>query len=72
MSGDLKWWDGENAKESTVVPSVQAVAVYTNTEGNVVIRQQDFYGEDDHIIVLPRTMVAKVAEAMKREAKNAA
>jgi hypothetical protein len=51
MAGDFKWSDLD--EEDIVTPSVQAVAVYVNTKGSIVIRQQRDMREDDDVIVLP-------------------
>lgn len=62
-------WYGEDAdKEAVVVPSVQAIAVYTNPDGDIVIRQQDPMGQDDAVVVIPRAMVGRVVKALRTEA----
>lgn len=66
MGSDWNW----NDKESTVIPAVQAVAVYTNPSGDIVIRQQDHYGDDDAVIVIPRSQAAQLAKALRDEAKK--
>ena len=50
-----------------VIPSVQAVAVYTNGNGDVVIRQEGWAGEDDSVIVIPVSLAQQVADAIKNE-----
>lgn len=62
-------WDW-NSVEDVIIPSVRAVAVYTNPNGDVVIRQEDGMGEEDSYIILPRSMVEKVAKAIRAEAKK--
>lgn len=68
MSGSGFTWD----KESTVVDSVRAIAVYTNTAGDIVIRQESTghgdHGDDDDVIVIPRRLVGTVVKALKAEA----
>lgn len=67
MAGDWKWYD-EDSKASTVIPQVQAVAMYTNPRGEIVIRQQaHMMGEDDSVIVIPRTAVATLTKALRAE-----
>jgi hypothetical protein len=39
--------------ETLAFPTVQAVAVYLNAAGEVVIRQQDPMGDEDDVIVFP-------------------
>jgi len=67
---DVHWWQDQDNKESVIVPSVAALAVYTNTAGEIVIRQQDQFGGDDSIIVLPKSHAAKLATALRNEAKK--
>ena len=66
MSNDFKWHDAES-KESVVVPSVDAIAVYSNPDGDVVIRQESRMGEEDSVIVIPRSMIEHVIGALKNE-----
>lgn len=66
MSNDWGWHNKED-KDAIVVQSVQAIAVYTNPAGEIVIRQQDSGGEDDSVIVVPRSMVLLIAKALKAE-----
>lgn len=56
---DFKW--GETP---AVIPRVDAVAVYENTDGDIVIRQQNQMGDDDEIIVIPRKYAATVCYAV--------
>lgn len=46
MSDDYDWDDGD-----TIVPAQGAIAVYENLRGNVVVREQVPYPEDDKCIV---------------------
>lgn len=62
-------WTWESS-EDVIIPSVRAVAVYTNANGDVVIRQEDGMGDEDAYIVLPKSMVEKVARAIRAEAKK--
>lgn len=66
MSNDWKWHD-ESGKESTVFPTISAVAVYTNQAGELVIRQEGQMGEDDSVIVIPRIHAGAVISAMQSE-----
>ncbi|RYF35091.1 MAG: hypothetical protein EOO21_04270 [Comamonadaceae bacterium] len=63
-SSDWDW----SQKENVVVPAVEAVAVYTNPKGDIVIRQQDSMGEDDPVIVIPRARAKDLATAIRKEA----
>ena len=66
MSKDWNWHSSD-AEDSMVIPSVQAVAVYTNGNGDVVIRQEGWAGEDDSVIVIPVSLAQQVADAIKNE-----
>lgn len=69
MPKEWDWYSDEN-KESIVVPSVSAVAVYTNNHGDIVLRQQDSMGEEDSVIILPRSLAATVVQAITNELKD--
>lgn len=60
---DFDWNDKE-----TVIQQVDAVAVYINTKGNVVIRQAHGMGKDDSIIVIPPSTVQELIFALQRQA----
>ena len=62
-------WLSDDDKESVVVPSVQAVAVYNNGQGDVVIRQQDGMGNEDQVIIIPRSNAKAVAKAIAEAGK---
>lgn len=66
MAAEWSWHD-ENGLEATVVPSVQAIAVYENPRGDVVIRQQGSMGEDDAFVHIPRSMLTIIINALKAE-----
>jgi hypothetical protein len=56
---DFSWSD-----DLIVVQSVDAIAVYTNTVNDVVIRQRDC-NYDDPFVVIPRARVGDVIAALK-------
>jgi predicted glycosyltransferase len=62
-------WLGD---ESVVVNPVSAIAVYTNTHGEVVIRQQNLNEslDQDPLIVIPRERVRDVIAALKKESEG--
>ena len=66
MSQDWNW-NGEEEKASVIVKPVQAIAVYTNPAGEIVIRQQDYMGDEDDYIVVPKMHIPTLIEALKRE-----
>jgi hypothetical protein len=64
-------WHDPDSKESIVIPSVQAIAVYTNPQGEVVIRQEGTGNgdlPDDAFVVIPRGAVGAIVKALKAEA----
>lgn len=63
-------WNSEEGKANTVVQSVQAVAVYVNPDGDVVIRQQDLMGDEDSYVVIPRSNAKAIAKAISDAAKS--
>ena len=62
-SEEFSWND-----ESVIIEQVDAVAAYTNPKGDLVIRQQGYMGENDSVIVIPRSRVAELVSAISREA----
>jgi hypothetical protein len=67
---DFNW-----SEENTIVSAVQAIAVYFNPRGDIVIRQQDAMGDEDDFIVIPIQHARRVAEAINdlcRDANGAA
>lgn len=69
MARDFDWYSDENSAD-IAVPAVQAVAVYVNKAGNIVIRQQDSMGDDDSVIVIPRTHADALIAAIKAAATD--
>lgn len=61
-------WQGATEKGSTIVENVEAVAIYTNPTGNIVIRQQNSMGDEDAVIIIPRASVNAIVKALKAEA----
>ncbi len=59
---NFSWAD----RDELVIKPVDAVAIYTNVNGDLVIRQQN-HMEDDAIVVIPKEHGLKVIEAIKRE-----
>lgn len=65
-SNEFKWTD----KDSVVVERVDAIAVYQNPNGEVVIRQQDPMGDDDSVIVVPKSRLNDLILALQSESSN--
>lgn len=58
-------WDDE---ESVVIKPIQAIAVYRNGMGSIVIRQEKAsYQEDDPYIVVPQAELRKLIEALNKQ-----
>lgn len=60
-------WNGEDEKEDVIVPRVDAIAVYSNAIGDIVIRQQDGMGGDDSLIIFPRIHAQLLIDAIQRQ-----
>lgn len=65
-SNEFKWTD----KDSVVVERVDAIAVYQNPNGEVVIRQQDPMDDDDSVIVVPKSRLNDLILALQNESSN--
>ena len=63
---DFKWDD-----EDVVIQQVDAVAVYRNPHGDLVIRQRDTTSHEDSVVVLPMERAKALRAAIKREMKAA-
>jgi hypothetical protein len=61
-------WHSEDTEQEVVFPSVQAVAVYQNKDGDIVIRQQGSMGEDDSVIIVPQIHADVLIKAIKQAA----
>lgn len=68
---DKEWqWRDATSEGLVVIQSVQAVAVYTNQSGDIVIRQQSAMQEEDSFIVIPRSSAKALSKAIAEEAKK--
>lgn len=67
MSGEKWSWNADDSEESVVIARVDAVAVYQNPKGDLVIRQQHSLGEDDAVLVIPRAHVPAFIQGIKTE-----
>ncbi len=69
MSDDDFW---NKDKAHVIVENVDPVAVYINTDGNIVIRQKDGpYDGVDSIVVIPPENARSVAEAISAALEEA-
>lgn len=55
-------WDTD---QSVVIKQVLAIAVYENTRGEIVIRQQDYMDEGDHIVVIHKQHIELLIRALR-------
>jgi hypothetical protein len=62
---DFSWSD----PRSIVVKRVDAIAVYKNADGDLVIRQENPTGEEDRVVVVPAQYAYTVLEAMQQQLK---
>ena len=56
--------------EPVVVEEVEAVAVYKNPQGRIVIRQKDFMGDEDSFIFIHQQHVDKLIAALRAIKKS--
>ena len=63
---DFKW-----DEEDVVIQQVDAVAVYRNPHGDLVIRQRVSASHDDSVVVVPMERAKALRAAIKREMKAA-
>ena len=59
-------WNSSSAKESLVLPRVDALAIYANNNGEIVLRQQGMDGHDDSIIIIPKSQAQEVIDAISK------
>lgn len=57
-----------NNDEAIIVRKQDAIAVYGNPNGEIVIRQQDEYGDEDDIIVVNAIAARALSAALVKEA----
>ena len=65
-SHEFNWSD----KDRVVVEKVDAIAVYQNPDGDVVIRQQAPMGDDDSVIVVPKSRLDDLILALQNESSK--
>jgi len=60
--GDFDWSD----TESVVVENVDAIAVYPNPGGDIVIRQDSRLNGEDIFVVLPMSKLSSIISALQK------
>lgn len=65
VSDEFDW-----KSDRVVIPTVPGIAVYTNPDGDVVIRQFDAYANDgDSFVYFPKWAAKAIVAAIRRESK---
>jgi hypothetical protein len=66
QSNDFSWSD----EALIVVKRVDAIAVYKNPQGDIVIRQESRAGDEDNIVIVPAQYAYTLVESMQRLLKG--
>ena len=64
-TNDFSWSD----PRAVVVKRVDAIAVYKNHDGDLVIRQENPMGSEDKMVIVPAQYAYTVLEAMQQQLK---
>jgi len=64
-ASDFSWSD----EALVVVRRVDAIAVYKNSEGDIVVRQERRSGGDDNVVVVPAQYAYSLVESIQRMLK---
>jgi hypothetical protein len=59
-------WNDEESKEDIVIRRVDALSVYGNLHGDLVIRQQDPMGGDESVVIIPIAQVDTLINAIQK------
>jgi hypothetical protein len=70
MSQDF--WKSAEQDGSVIIKPVEAIAVYTNEFGDIVIRQRDPMGDSDQLIYFPKEQAFALVNAIQSEADSKA
>ena len=63
-------WNSDDCKEDVVIKRVDALAVYGNVHGDLVLRQEDPLGENDAVIVIPISQIDTLIKAIKKTVES--
>jgi hypothetical protein len=69
MVRDFNWYDDE-ANDCIAIRSMRAVAVYVNTAGDIVIRQEAGNGGEDDMVVVPVSFIPALTDAINTAVKE--
>ena len=67
---DLEVFDWAEKKQSIVVRRVDAIAIYRNREGDIIIRQQHAHNPIDSVITIPAPQTYSVIEGLQKQIKG--
>lgn len=59
---EFSWTDAD-----VVVERAGAIAVYQNPKGDVVLRQEGQTGDEDSVVIIPRSRIKDVIFALQHE-----
>lgn len=60
---EFSWADAD----SVVIERTEAIAVYPNPKGDVVIRQEKQMGDEDSVVIVPRGRLGDLIAALQNE-----
>lgn len=64
---DFDW----NESPEVVAPTSYGIAVYVNEHGEIVVRQQNTWGDPDDCVAIPMHLVERVVDAIRKAAADA-
>ncbi len=65
MADEFSWSNGRN-NDQIVVPEQAAIAVYENSNRDIVIRQQASLGSDDHFIYVQQMYLPRLIASLEQ------
>jgi hypothetical protein len=68
VSKDFDWF-GDETRETRIIPEQPETAVYLNSNGAAVIRQQGEHGEDPSVIIQPEYITTLIARLQHLQAE---
>lgn len=63
---DIREFNWTKDEDAVVVPRVDAIAVYLSSGGQIVIRQEGPFGDEDSIVSFPIDYAEKLIAAIRR------
>lgn len=65
LEGEEFSWAEAQKEGAVVVRSVDAIAVYRNPHGDVVIRQESSMGDEDDLVIIPQSYIEALITALR-------